>query len=164
MTKPDEDAPTLAESVASPARQDAEPGALAAPTRARLAEIGSDPLAVDARLAELEDEWDIERVLEVNALATSLIGTGLGLLRKRRLIALGLPAAVAAFVLQHAIRGARPPESLMRRLGFRFRAEIERERAALLALRGGPFDPPPRRHGLAEAVARAGRRRLRLRS
>jgi hypothetical protein len=136
-------------------------GALDAGTRMRLVEIGGDPAAVEARLAELADEWDIERVLEVNALATSLIGTGIGILRRRRLLAFGLPTAVAAFVLQHAVRGARPPEALLRRFGFRRRDEIERERLTLLALHGGPFDQPPRRPGLAEAIARSGRRRLR---
>ncbi len=134
---------------------------LDAGTRARLAAIGGDPLAVEARLSELAAEWDIERVLEVNALATSLIGSSIGILRKRRLLALGLPAMVAVFVLQHAVRGARPPEALLRRFGFRRRDEIERERLALLALRGGPFDPPPERLGLAGAIMRAGRRRLR---
>jgi hypothetical protein len=130
-------------------------------TRARLEEIGYDPAAVEARLSELAEEWDIERVLEVNTLATSLIGSGIGLLRKRRLLAIGLPAAVAAFVLQHAIRGARPPETLLRRFGFRRRAEIEGERLALLTLRGGPFDPPMKRPGLAGAIMRTGRLRLR---
>jgi hypothetical protein len=136
-------------------------GALDGDTRMRLAAIGGDPVAVEARLSELADEWDIERVLEVNTLATSLIGTGIGILRKRRLLAFGLPTALAAFVLQHAVRGARPPEALLRRFGFRRRDEIERERLALLALRGGPFDQPPRRPGLAEAIARSSRRRLR---
>lgn len=84
---------------------------------------------IDRRLAELDREWDIERTLEANAAAFSLLGLALGRFAHRRFYV--LPAAVAAFLLQHAVQGWCPPLPVLRRLGFRTSREIERERRAL---------------------------------
>jgi hypothetical protein len=92
------------------------------------------PEEIDERLAELDQEWDIERALETNASSISLTGLALGLLGWRRMIL--VPLAVQAFLLQHAVQGWCPPLPLLRRLGYRTRREIERERYALKALRG----------------------------
>ena len=46
------------------------------------------------------------------------------------------PAAVAGFLLQHALEGWCPPLPLFRRLGFRTQSEIDYERYALKSLRG----------------------------
>jgi len=89
---------------------------------------------IDERLQELEQEWDIERVLEANAASVSLAGLALGTLVDRRLFV--LPALVAGFLLQHAVQGWCPPIALFRRLGFRTATEIDEERYALKALRG----------------------------
>jgi len=43
-----------------------------------------DRRTLDIRLQELDREWDIERVLEANSAAVSLIGLGLGRLVSRR--------------------------------------------------------------------------------
>ena len=97
--------------------------------------------AIDRRLDELDGEWDIERTLEANAATVSLLGLGLaGFVDRRWLL---LPAAVAAFLLQHAVQGWCPPVSVFRRLGVRTAAEIDRERFALKALRGDFDDLPP---------------------
>jgi hypothetical protein len=90
--------------------------------------------AIDRRLQELEEEWDIERMLEANAASVSLIGLALGATVDRRLFI--LPALVAGFLLQHAVQGWCPPISLFRRMGFRTATEIDEERYALKALRG----------------------------
>lgn len=90
--------------------------------------------AIDARLAELDAEWDIERTLEANAASVSLLGLALGALVDRRWFA--LPAVVAGFLLQHAVQGWCPPISVFRRLGIRTETEINQERYALKALRG----------------------------
>jgi hypothetical protein len=92
------------------------------------------PAAIDRRLAELDQEWDIERTLEANAATVSLVGSILGATVDRRFFA--LPAAVAGFLLQHALQGWCPPVPIFRRLGFRTASEIDRERYALKALRG----------------------------
>ena len=98
---------------------------------ARYAAAGAE--AIEQRLRELDQEWDIERTLEANAATVSLLGLGLGALADRRFFL--LPAAVAGFLLQHALQGWCPPVPILRRLGFRTRLEIEdecRELAAML--------------------------------
>lgn len=92
------------------------------------------PEAIDRRLEELDREWDIERTLEANAATVALIGLGLGTFVDRRFYL--LPAAVAGFLLQHAVQGWCPPLPVFRRLGVRTAGEIEEERYALKALRG----------------------------
>jgi hypothetical protein len=89
---------------------------------------------IDRRLAELDDEWDIERMIECNASVLALTGTVLGITHDRRFLM--LPAAVTGFLLQHAIQGWCPPVPILRRFGFRTADEINRERYALKALRG----------------------------
>jgi hypothetical protein len=93
----------------------------------------ASPGEIDRRLHELDHEWDIERCLEANAASVSLLGLVLGARFDRRWYL--LPAAVSAFLLQHAVQGWCPPLGLFRRLGFRTSAEIERERRALEALK-----------------------------
>lgn len=89
---------------------------------------------ITARIAELDREWDVERVLETNAAALALAGLAVGVTRDRRWLL--LPAVVLPFLLQHAIQGWCPPIEIIRRLGFRTRREIDREKVALKALRG----------------------------
>ena len=101
------------------------------------------PQAIGKRLRELDEEWDIERTLEANAATLALVGTVLGATADRRWLL--LPAAVTAFLLQHAVQGWCPPLPVLRRLGFRTSREIDVERNALKALRGdfGPIGPGP---------------------
>jgi len=93
-----------------------------------------EPGLIRQRFCELDREWDIERVLEVNAATVALTGLILGRLVNRRWFL--LPAVVAGFLLQHAVQGWCPPVSVFRRLGIRTQTEIEEERYALKALRG----------------------------
>lgn len=103
-------------------------------TRARVAHYARHPAGIDARLRALDREWDIERALEANAASLAFVGTVLGATRDRRWLV--LPALVTAFLFQHALQGWCPPLPLLRRLGLRTASEIERERAALKAVRG----------------------------
>jgi hypothetical protein len=96
--------------------------------------VGADPVFIDERIRELEREWDIERTLEANAASVSLLGLGLGVFVDRRFLL--LPAAVAGFLLQHALQGWCPPLPLLRRLGLRTAREIHDEIIALRILRG----------------------------
>lgn len=91
------------------------------------------PELVDGRLKELDEEWDIERVLETNAASLILGGTFLGLTLSRRFLM--VPLGVSAFLLQHALQGWCPPLRLFRRMGYRTASEIEAERQALLSHR-----------------------------
>jgi len=104
-------------------------------TEANVARLGqAGPQAVERRLRELDEEWDVERYVETIAPSLTLAGMGLGLLASRKWFA--LPFVVQAFFLQHAIQGWCPPVPLLRRAGVRTAAEIETERNALKALRG----------------------------
>jgi hypothetical protein len=100
-----------------------------------IAFFSKQPAAVqDAHMEKLEKEWDIERVLELNAALLSFGGVLFSGLRKRRRW-LFLPGVVTSFLVQHALQGWCPPIPLLRRLGFRTRAEIDQEKYTLKALR-----------------------------
>ena len=96
--------------------------------------IGADPVFIDERIRELEHEWDVERTLEANGAIVALAGLALGVTVDRRFLA--IPAAVGAFMLQHALQGWCPPLPLLRRMGVRTAAEIHQEIIALRILRG----------------------------
>lgn len=104
-------------------------------TEANLARaLRAGPAAIDARLAELEREWDTERVLQAMAAGFTLTGLLLGSTVNRKWYA--LPGVVAAFLLQHALQGFCPPLPVIRALGVRTPLEIEEERFALKVARG----------------------------
>jgi hypothetical protein len=92
------------------------------------------PAAITRRLEELDREWDIERTLETNAAAVTLMTLALGFTVDRRWFA--FPAVVATFLLQHALQGWCPPVPVFRRRGVRTEREIHLERTALRILRG----------------------------
>ena len=92
------------------------------------------PEQIPTRLQELDEEWDIERVLETNAAGLSLAGLILGLTVNRRWLL--LPLTVQLFFMQHALQGWCPPLPILRRLGVRTADEINYERYALKAIRG----------------------------
>ena len=81
------------------------------------------------RIQMLDKEWDIERVLEVNASTLALTGLILGLANNRKWLL--LPGIVLPFLFQHGLQGWCPPLPLLRRLGIRTRGEIDREKYAL---------------------------------
>ena len=94
---------------------------------------GHHPELIEERLRELDEEWDIERVLELNASLVAMGGLTLGLFwRKWNL----LPMFVAGFLALHAVQGWCPPLPILRRLGVRTTREINLERYALKAIRG----------------------------
>jgi hypothetical protein len=89
---------------------------------------------VTCRIADLEREWDIERVLQLAAASLSLTGLTLAAVKNRAWFL--LPTTVLTFLFLHAVQGWCPPVPVLRRLGVRTREEIERERYALKALLG----------------------------
>ncbi len=101
---------------------------------------GHSPDDLAKRIDELDREWDIERLLELNASSLAFAGTLLGATINRKWLL--LPATVLAFLFQHAIQGWCPPIILFRRLGVRTRKEIDLEKYALKFLRGD-FGAPP---------------------
>jgi hypothetical protein len=93
-----------------------------------------EPDALGSHLRALEREWDVERVLELNASVLALTGVALGALVDKRW--LWLSAAVTGFLAQHAVQGWCPPVPILRRLGVRTQREIDVERQAIKVLRG----------------------------
>lgn len=94
----------------------------------------SSPKTIGAQLRALDREWDIERVLELNASLLAFTGVALGKLVNRKWFYLSL--GVTGFLAQHALQGWCPPLPILRRMGIRTCQEIEQERFALKMLRG----------------------------
>ena len=84
---------------------------------------GAKSVELEARLAESDREWDIERVLQANASTLVMLGVALGYGVDRRFLL--LPAAVFSFFAMHALQGWCPPVPLFRRLGIRTASEFQ---------------------------------------
>lgn len=97
---------------------------------------------ISERIRELDQEWSIERTLEINASTLALSGTLLGAFVNKRWFI--LPGIVSTFLLQHGLQGWCPPLPVLRSLGIRSRREIDEERYALKALRGDFDDISPK--------------------
>ncbi len=89
---------------------------------------------ITKRIKELDEKWDIERVLELNMSTLALSGIILSKAASRRWLV--LPAVALGFFAQHALQGWCPPVRLLRSLKVRTRDEIDQEKHALKALRG----------------------------
>lgn len=102
-------------------------------TEIRVNYHANHPERIDERLRQLDAEWDIERMLEANSAALTLLGLVMAIRNRGWLL---LSIAVQSFFMQHALQGWCPPLPVLRRLGFRTEAEIQAEKYALKALRG----------------------------
>jgi len=67
---------------------------------------------ITERLAELEEEWDVERMLETRSAGITLFGLMMGILGRRRWLL--LPLVIQGFFMQHAIQGWCPPLPALR--------------------------------------------------
>lgn len=85
--------------------------------------------SIKTRILELEKEWDIERVLQLNASLIAFSGLVLSIMNRKWLV---VPTVVSAFLAQHAIQGWCPPVVLFRNKNIRTRKEIDREKYALV--------------------------------
>jgi hypothetical protein len=103
-------------------------------TERRIAFYVAHPEQIDGRLAELDQEWDIERLIETEAPTMTLTGIALGALLGRKWLV--LPLFAQSMVLLHALQGFYPLLPLFRRMGVRTNREIATERYALKAIRG----------------------------
>lgn len=101
---------------------------------ARVAYYACHPEEIESRLRELDQEWDIERAVELEAATTVLAGFFLGVTVSRKWFL--LPVLAGSMLLLHNLHGSYPLLPLFRRLGFRTASEIARERYALKAIRG----------------------------
>lgn len=86
------------------------------------------------RIKELDKEWGIERLLEINMSSLALTGITLTLLVNIYWII--LPIIVLSFFVQHALLGWCPPLPIFRFYKRRTRGEIDKEKYSLKVLRG----------------------------
>lgn len=89
---------------------------------------------ITARLVELDEEWDVERVLQLEGTALTIAGIVLGLTVNKKWLV--LPLAASVIVINAISKNWSNAFPLLRRLGFRTRVEIEKEKYALKAIRG----------------------------
>jgi hypothetical protein len=85
--------------------------------------------AIEERIAKLDKEWDVSRMLDLTAATLSLSGVILAAKVHKKW--LWLPGVVTTFLIQHAIQGWCPPIALYRQFGARSRQELDREKYAL---------------------------------
>jgi hypothetical protein len=85
--------------------------------------------AMERRLTELQQEWDVDRVLMAN-FATLVFAQLVAATRDRRW--LWGPLVQTPFLMMHATLGWCPPSLWFRPMGFRTRFEIQAEREELL--------------------------------
>lgn len=96
--------------------------------------FSSNENQITDRINELNHEWDMERIIEVNAASLVIISTILGLKCSPKWFL--VTTGVGAFLLQHALQGWCPPVPLARQMGVRTAEEINHEKIALKILRG----------------------------
>lgn len=95
---------------------------------------GKSPDEITERIKELDHEWDIERMLELNAATISFTGLVFGTIFGKKWLL--LPAVALPFLFLHAYQGWCPPLPALRRFNVRTRREIDAEKYALRLLRG----------------------------
>ncbi len=86
------------------------------------------------RIRMLSQEWDTERVLEVNASVLILLSSYLGIKTSR--LWFMITGGTAVFMLWYALKGWCPTLPFIRKWGVRTAEEISTEKTALKAMRG----------------------------
>ena len=95
--------------------------------------ISSSPEILSQRIDALNHEWDVERVVQANAAAVTLVCSLFGMRKSKCFLLTGI---VGCFLLQHALQGFCPPLPFIRRLGVRTAEEICNEKTVLKMARG----------------------------
>jgi hypothetical protein len=93
-----------------------------------------DQNEINRRLAELEAEMDLETYLETESTALTIAGVILGLIVNKKWFV--VPLVSSLVVLHRIVNKDRKPLPFFQRLGLRSRAEIDKEKYALKAIRG----------------------------
>jgi hypothetical protein len=87
---------------------------------------------IKERIEALDNEWDMDRMLQLNGSILSIAGVALGArVNKNWFI---LPGVVAGFLALHAVKGWCPPVPLFKALGIRTRKEIDKEKYGLMEI------------------------------
>lgn len=89
---------------------------------------------INDRLLKLDNELDIESYMQTECAALSIAGVVLSFTSSKKWLV--LPLASSVLVLANIARGRKKPFTFYSKPGWRTRAEIEKERYALKAIRG----------------------------
>lgn len=100
----------------------------------KLNEYYHDQYKIDQRIEELDNEWDLESYLQTESAALAIAGVILGLTANKKWLI--LPLATSILLLGNVSRKWKKPVQFVKRLGLRSRAEIDKEKYALKAIRG----------------------------
>ncbi|MDS0528067.1 DUF2892 domain-containing protein [Clostridium sp. SHJSY1] len=84
---------------------------------------------IRCRIAKLNKEWDVEKLLQANAGAILIFSYILGTKVDKKWFS--ITGIVGGFLLQHAFQGWCPASSLLRQLGIRNCSEIDFEKEVL---------------------------------
>lgn len=93
-----------------------------------------NPTEISDRIRILDQEWDAERVLEVNASLLLLLSSYMGIRLSR--IWFLLTGTIAICMMWHVFLGFKPLLTAMRKCGIRTSDEIYNEKIALKVIRG----------------------------
>lgn len=87
---------------------------------------------IKERIEALDNEWDMDRMLQLNASVFSIAGIALGArVHKNWFI---LPGVIAGFLALHAVKGWCPPVPLFKAMGVRSRKDIDKEKYGLMEI------------------------------
>lgn len=107
-------------------------------TAVEVQELENDRARITAKIAQLQYEWDVDRVVElqssVSVILLTVLGIAQGPLETGRWLYLTL--LVSVMLLMHALHGWSPVLDVLRWFGVRTAAEIHEEVVALKAMRG----------------------------
>ena len=87
---------------------------------------------IQRRIDQLDSEWDMERLLALNASALIISGLILGSRVNKKWF--WLSGVVTSFLAMHAVQGWCPPVPLFRAFGVRTRMEIDKEKYSLMEI------------------------------
>ena len=87
---------------------------------------------IQRRIDQLDSEWDMERLLALNASALIISGLILGSRVNKKWF--WLSGVVTSFLGMHAVQGWCPPVPLFRAFGVRTRMEIDKEKYSLMEI------------------------------
>jgi len=89
---------------------------------------------IGVHIKELDQEWDLERIVETGAGTFALTGLLMSGLKSRKWLVIS--AATLGVLLQHSLTRRSLPIKALRAVGIRTRREIDAEKYALRVLRG----------------------------
>jgi hypothetical protein len=106
---------------------------IAGKTPGNLVHYANEPESViRQRIEALDKEWDMARMLQLNASILTIAGVALGTRVNKNWFF--LPGVVALFLGVHAVKGWSPPVPLLKAAGVRTRQDIDKEKYGLLEI------------------------------